>query len=181
MVVLKGKKYKFITTRSIVLDDIRAVFFPKDFREKYLYLGYIPFDDGSDYFKAIHPLILVMDTMAKPWWCPRWFLRLLHLFGSDNSVVRVRNRLLHNLKNRITGHILMFDHKTKWTDYDLRLSVYGPESISDLAEYIEGMFYRNGRKKDILEQLEKLNVSTNVYSKWESLEKLEIVLKKYEK
>lgn len=176
MILFKGKKYKFITTRDIDLDDIRAVFFPKDFREKYLYLGYIPFDDGTDYFKAIRPLILVMDVMAKPWWCPRWFLRLLHLFGSDNSIVRVRNRRLHDLKNRITSHILMFDHKTKWTDYDLRLSVSGPQEVADLADYIEGMFYHNGRKKDLLQRLEELGVSKDLYNKYDSIHKLEHLL-----
>ena len=85
MILFKGKKKGMIHTRNIKLDDIRAVFFPMDFHEKYRYLGAIPYNEEGVYFKAIYPLILAMDYEAKPKWCPRWFLRFLHLFGSDNS------------------------------------------------------------------------------------------------
>ncbi len=53
------------------LDDIRAVFFPKDFYEKYQYLGSIPYGNG-DIFKAMEPLVIFMDYKAKPKYCPRW-------------------------------------------------------------------------------------------------------------
>ena len=35
----KGRAKGIIHTRNITLDDLRAVFFPKDFYEKYKYLG----------------------------------------------------------------------------------------------------------------------------------------------
>lgn len=176
MVLFKGKKYGMVHTRDIELDDIRAVFFPNSFYEKYLYLGAVPMEDGSNYFKAIRPLVLAMDAMAKPWWTPRWFLRLLHLFGSDNSVVRVRNMRLHHLQRRLTKGIFFVDHKTKWEWYDLRLSIYGPEELMDLADYIEGMFYRKGKRQDLLEKLEAWGISKTLYSKHDPLERLEALL-----
>lgn len=126
---------------DIELDDIRAVFFPKDFWEKYRYLGHIPFQSEGKYFDAILPLILLMEYEAKPWWCPRWFLRFLHLFGNDNSIVRVRNRYLHNLHKKITKGTFMYDWKTKWEWYDLRISVSGSDRVMDLADDIERTFY----------------------------------------
>ncbi len=57
----KGRKKGIIHTRDISLDDIRAVFFPKNFHEKYQYLGSIPWNDERATFKAIEPLVIFMD------------------------------------------------------------------------------------------------------------------------
>lgn len=148
MILFKGKKYKYIHTQDITLDDIRVVFFPKNFWEKYRYLGMVPYAEDTHIFRAILPLVLTMDYYAKPKWCPRWFLRFLHLFGSDNSVVRVRNWRLHNLLKRLTKGILLFDHKVKWEWYDLRISVSGPDHIVDLADDIERNFYNKNKPKE---------------------------------
>ena len=153
----KGRKKGWIHTMDIKWKDIRAVFFPKNFYEKYSYLGYVPFKDEGDLFEALEPLVIFLDHKAKPKWCPRWFLRFLHLFGSDNSIVRVRNRTLHNLSKRLTKGIMMVDYKTKWQSYDLRISVYGTKQMNWLADAIEDKFYRDGRKEDLLLQLKQLN------------------------
>ena len=116
----KGRKKGVIHTRDIELDDVREIFFPKNFTEKYGYLGSVPYNPKSDIFKAILPLVLAMDYEAKPKWCPRWVLRFLHIFGNDKSIVRVRNRFLHNLSNKLTKGITFYDYKTKWQNYDLR-------------------------------------------------------------
>ena len=157
----KGRKKGIIHTQNITWKHIRAVFFPKNFYEKYRYLGVIPHGNEKT---MLHALVLIMDKEAKPWWCPRWFLRFLHLFGSDNSIVRVRNRFLHNLEKKITKGILMVDYKTKWTDYDLRISVYAPKYIQDLAEAIEQYVYRKGYKEDLIQQVTKLkpDVDTSI-------------------
>jgi len=157
----RGRKKGMIHTRNIEWDDIRAVFFPKNFYEKYKYLGYVPWKEDGDIFKAMEPLVIFMDNKAKPWWCPRWFLRFLHLFGSDNSIVRVRNWTLHNLSKRLTKGYLIVDYKTKWQGYDLRISIYGNEQMNWLADAIEDKFYRDGRRKDLLDQLKKLNPNKN--------------------
>ena len=108
----RGRKKGMIYTRDITWDDIRAVFFPENFYEKYKYLGSVPYRELGTVFKAMYPLVLAMDYEAKPKGCPRWFLRFLHLFGSDNSIIRVRNLTLHNLKVKLTKGIMMNDYKT---------------------------------------------------------------------
>jgi len=157
----KGRKKGMIHTMNIKWDHIRAVFFPKNFYEKYKYLGSVPWKEDGDIFKAMEPLVIFMDNKAKPWWCPRWFLRFLHLFGSDNSIVRVRNWTLHNLSRRLTKGCLIVDYKTKWQGYDLRISIYGNEQMNWLADAVEDKFYRDGRRQDLLDQLKKLNPNKN--------------------
>jgi hypothetical protein len=156
----KGRSKGIIHTRDISLDDIRAVFFPKNFYEKYQYLGSVPWNVKGAIFKAMEPLVVFMDYKAKPKYCPRWVLRFLHLFGSDNSIVRVRNRALHNLERRLTKGITLFDYKTKWEWYDLRISVYGTQQMQDLADAIEHKFYSDGCRQDLAEQIKKLDPKT---------------------
>jgi hypothetical protein len=94
------------------------------------------------------PLVLAMDYEAKPKWCPRWFLRFLHLFGSDNSIVRVRNIRLHSLSKKLTKGIIIWDWKTKWEWYDLRISISGPQYLMNLADDIEKNFYERNKPKE---------------------------------
>lgn len=144
----RSRKKGMITTMRIRLKDVRAVFFPLNFHEKYSYLGYIPWNEEGNIFKAIEPLVIFMDYKAKPKLCPRWFLRFLHLFGSDNSIVRVRNFTLHNLKKKLAKGIMIWDYKTKWEYYDLRISVTGNDQIHALAEDIEIRFYERGKEEE---------------------------------
>ena len=150
----KGRKKGIVYTRNIEWDDIRYIFFPKDFSEKYGYLGSVP--DDKYYNKAMVPLVLTMDYEAKPWWCPRWFLRFLDVFGNDKSIVRVRNRTLHNLHRKLTKGITFVDYKTKWSWYDLRISVAAPQYIQDLADAIEAHYYRLGKKEDTIKKIKKI-------------------------
>src|SRR5210317_1294919 len=123
MKLFRGKKYKYIHTRGIYLDDIRAVFFPKNFWEKYRYLGIVPYKEEGRIFDALLPLVLLMDYDSKPWWCPRWFLRFLHLFGNDNSVVKVQigsyTDYLQNLLKIIVYWIIKLNGRTMTYEYTL--------------------------------------------------------------
>ena len=166
----KGRSKGIVYTRDIKLDDIRYIFFPKGF-ERYGYLGTQIWNEGGTYFKALYPLVLALDYEAKPKWCPRWFLRFLHLFGSDNSVVRVRNRRLHNLENKLTKGIMFVDWKTKWHDYDLRISIYAPEHLQELASAIEDRFYDRGRQTELVEQIKEIDPNANPI--WGSISRLE--------
>ena len=142
----KSRKTKYITTRNIEWSDLRYIFFPTE-EDKYGYLN-ATFYKGSEFNKVLRPLVLAMDYEAKPKWCPRWFLRFLHVFGDDRSIVRVRNRALHNLKNKLTKGIMMWDYKTKWQWYDLRISIAAPEYLQNLADDIEYGFYKRGEKQE---------------------------------
>jgi len=150
----KGRKKGIVHTRDVEWDDIRYIFFPKDFSEKYGYLGSVP--DDKYYDKAMVPLVLAMDYEAKPWWCPRWFLRFLDVFGNDKSIVRVRNRALHNLYRKLTKGITFVDYKTKWSWYDLRISVAAPQYIQDLADAIEDYYYKVGKREDTIKQIKEI-------------------------
>lgn len=144
----KGRSKGMIHTADIRWKDLRVVFFPLTFYEKYSYLGSIPWKEDGDIFKAMEPLVIFMDYKAKPKWCPRWFLRFLHLFGNDNSIVRVRNWRLHNLSKRLTKGYMIVDYKTKWEWYDLRISIHGTKQMNDLSDAIEDRFYKEGERKE---------------------------------
>jgi hypothetical protein len=151
-----------IYTRDVDWGDIREVFFPNSFEEKYSYLGSIPYNENSELFKAMYPLVLAMDYEAKPKYCPRWFLRFLHLFGNDRSIVRVRNFTLHNLHRKLTKGIMLIDYKTKWEWYDLRISISAPKHLQDLANSIERDFYSRGRQEEIANQIKKLDPEARI-------------------
>lgn len=165
IVISKGKAAKVgpVHTRDITLGDLRPVFFPKTFYEKYRYLGSVPWREEGDIFKVMEPLVIYMDYKAKPKWCPRWFLRWAHLFGSDNSIVRVRNRELYDLKQSITKGAVIWDYKTKWSDYDLRISVAGTNEMHFLADAIEAEFYDRGSRVDLAEQIKELDPDTKYH------------------
>lgn len=137
MVLIKGGKKGSVYLQDITVDDIRAIFYTRNDQEKYRYLGitWNIFREGSQEHYSLKDFIKKVDKVAKPWWCPRWFLRLLHLAGNDNSIVRVRNWKAHRLQNKLTGGIMIQDIKTKYGT----LRVYGsfPEEIMDELTKLE--------------------------------------------
>ena len=147
----KGRKMKYITTRNIQWSDLRYIFFPTE-EDKYGYLNATFYKD-SEFNKVLRPLVLAMDYEAKPKWCPRWFLRFLHVFGNDKSLVRVRNFRLHYLHRRLTKGIMFWDWKTKWTDYDLRITISGPEHLVNLSDWIEEGYYNEGYRAKLMRDI----------------------------
>jgi hypothetical protein len=173
----KGRSKGMIYTRNIKLDDLRYIFLPDGFEEKYGYLGTSIYET-SHYFNAIYPLVLALDYEAKPKWCPRWFLRFTHVFGNDMSIVRVRNWFWHNLHNKITGGIGFTDWKTKWVDYDLRISISAPKHLQYLGDDIEYGFYERGYRNSLVEKLKELDPQADPHWTTEGLTKQ---LESYEK
>jgi hypothetical protein len=173
----KGRSKGMIHTRDLEWDDLRYIFFPSKL-ERYGYLSIAFYSDDSEYYKAIYPLVLAMDYEAKPKWCPRWFLRFLHVFGNDKSLVRVRNRTLSNLHRRLTKGIMFWDWKTKWSHYDLRISISGPEHLQELASAIEESFYSRGRQKELVAQILELDPNAPIF--WGSIERFEAQLEELE-
>jgi hypothetical protein len=165
----KGRKKTYITTRNLEWSDLRYIFFPTK-EDKYGYLN-ITFYKDSEFNKVLLPLVLAMDYEAKPKWCPRWFLRFLHVFGNDKSLVRVRNRRLSNLLTKLTKGIGFWDWKTKWSHYDLRISISAPEHLQNLAMWIEHGFYSDGRQKELVEQIKAID--PEAFIMWGSIERFE--------
>lgn len=172
----RGRSKGMIHTRNLEWSDLRYIFFPSKL-DKYGYLG-ITFYRESEMTKTLRPLVLAMDYEAKPFWCPRWFLRFLHVFGNDKSIVRVRNRRLHNLHQRLTKGITFYDWKTKWTDYDLRISIVAPKHLQDLAGWIEHGYYSDGRQKELVEQIKAIDPDASII--WGSVSRLEKQLEELE-
>ena len=173
----RGRSKGIIHTRNIKLDDFRYIFFPKGF-EKYGYLGTQIWNEDGSYFKALYPLVLALDYEAKPKLCPRWFLRFLHVFGMDKSIVRVRNHRLSNLLSTLTKGIGFIDYKTKWRDYDLRISISAPKHLQDLANDIESGFYSRGRQTELVKQIKAIDPEANPM--WGSISRLEKELEELE-
>ena len=173
----KGRNKGVIHTRNITLDDFRYIFFPKGF-EKYGYLGTQLWNEYSFYFKALYPLVLALDYEAKPKYCPRWFLRFLHVFGSDRSIVRIRNWSLNVLLIKLTKSIRFVNWKTKWSHYDLRISIHGPKHLQDLANAIEIEFYNSGKQTELAEKIKDLDPNASII--WGSVKRLEKQLEKLE-
>jgi hypothetical protein len=173
----KGHSKGMIHTRNIELKDLRYIFFPKGF-EKYGYLGTQIWNEEGSYFKALYPLVLALDYEAKPKWCPRWFLRFLHVFGSDKSIVRVRNWTLHNLLRKLTKGIGFVDWKTKWSHYDLRISIHAPNHLQDLSDDIENGFYSRGRQEELVEEIKAIDPNASII--WGSVSRLEKQLEELE-
>ena len=160
----KGRSKGMIHTRNLKWSDLRYIFFPSK-EDKYGYLGITLYND-SEFNKVLLPLVLAMDYEAKPKWCPRWFLRFLHVFGNDKSIVRVRNWRLHKLHTKLTKGIQFWDWKTKWSEYDLRISISAPQHLQDLASWIENGFYKKGYQNELIERIKKIdpNAKTNIIS-----------------
>ena len=173
----KGRSKGMIYTRDIKLDDFRYIFFPKGF-EKYGYLGTHLWNEEGDHFNALYPLVLAMDYEAKPKFCPRWFLRFLHVFGCDRSIVRVRNWSLHDLLRKLTKGIAFVDWKAKWESYDLRISIHAPKHLQDLADDIESGFYSRGRQEELVKEILELDPEASII--WGSIERFEKQLEELE-
>jgi len=161
--ISKGKKAKSgpVHTRNVTIDDLLKVFIPKTFNDKYSYIGSVPWNEDGDIFKVMEPLVIFIDYKMRPTWCPKWLLRFLHLFGNDNSIVRIRNWKLHRLFNKITKGYMLVDYKTKWEWYDLRISVRGCQQVQDLADMIESTYYRKGRKIDLIGNIKSIEKDFN--------------------
>jgi hypothetical protein len=172
LIFWKGRpaKHGFVHTRDLEWGDFRFIFFPRGFEEKYGYLGTAIWEESS-FFKYMYPLVLAMDYEARPKWCPRWFLRFLYVFGDDKSMVRVRNHKLSHLHRRLTKGITFWDWKTKWSDYDLRISISGPKHLQDLADAIESKVYQNGREEYLIAEIKKILPTASIIRG--SIERLE--------
>lgn len=51
---------------------------------------------------------------------------------------------------------MIWDYKTKWNDYDLRISVRGNEQMNFLCRAIESKFYNSGLRESLAERIKEL-------------------------
>ena len=148
------------------LSTIRSVFFPSNFEEKYKYLANNESDFYGDLFEILCPIILTMDYEAKPKWCPRWFLRLLHEYSNSN------------LKDKLTKGI-RYNNVTLGSYHSLQISIEGPQYIHDLVVAIEKSFYVRQYRLDLMDQIKKLDPNWDI--QYANLNRLEDILKRLRK
>jgi hypothetical protein len=100
------------------------------------------------------------------------------VFGNDRSIVRVRNFTLHNLHQKLTKGMRFIDYKTKWEDYDLRISISAPKHLQDLADDIEHGYYSRGKQEELVAEIKKLDPNAGII--WGSIDRLEKQLEELE-
>ena len=137
IVISKGKPAPSgrVHSMDITVGHVLKCVFPERGFE-YDYLGYAWYNINKDGTlnaedRLLRGFFKQVDKVARPWWCPRFVLRLLHMFGSDNSIVRVRNWKLHNLELRLTKGISITD--TKWKYDSFRIYGNFTEELDQLA------------------------------------------------
>ena len=145
------QKVKF---QKIKFKQIWKCFFPGDYKYSYLGYTYNPYEKGTKEYAIIQKFIIDVDKIARPKYCPKFILRLLQLFGNDNSIVRLRNRRFSEWLRKILKGIMITDLKTKWDEYDIRIYGYFPKEIDEKIEEIEKLFEqlsieKYGAKTDI--------------------------------
>lgn len=110
--------------------------FPSSFgRWKYMGYGFNIFKEGTEGYEYVEAFFRYVDSKMRPWWCPKTLLRLLHLLGNDNSIVRIRWWWAHNLYRKITKGIFITDVKTKWDT--LRVYGYFTDEIDEAVKALE--------------------------------------------
>lgn len=131
------EKIKF---KKLTFKEILECFFPSKGRE-YSYLGYTWWSPDSKEYLYILEFYKAVDKVARPWWCPKFFLRLTFLLGNDNSIVRVRSRKISNLHNKITKGIMITDLKWKFESF----RIYGrfTDKLYDLSDEICDLIEEN--------------------------------------
>jgi hypothetical protein len=73
---------------------------------------------------------------------------------------------------------MFWDYKTKWNDYDLRISIAAPKHLQELADDIESGFYSRGRQEELVAKIKRLDPNESII--WWSIDHLEKQLEKLE-
>jgi len=132
---------KTISFQKITFKQFRECIFCNEY-SAYGYLGvsWNPYDKGTVEHNIIKDFIIFVDKIARPKYFPKFILRLLNLYGNDNSIVRVRNRFLSDLQSKILSDIMITDIKTKWYYHDIRIYGMFTDIIDDEIDKIEIKF-----------------------------------------
>ena len=99
---------------------------------------------------------------------------------NDDYGGNLHKRTTMALTSLIEHHdeVVFVDWKTKWHDYDLRISIHAPEHLQNLADDIESGFYSRGKQKELVEQILKLDSKASII--WGSIERFEKQLEELE-
>jgi len=116
--------------------NIIICFFPNEYTE-FIYLGTIDylFEKNTKEYNIIRDFILVVDGVARPKWCPKWFLRLLELYKDNNSIV-------NKLHSKITKNIRITNMSTTYHSHNIIIQGYfNPEIMYSIERLKEKLLY----------------------------------------
>lgn len=125
-----------VVFKKIEFKDILNCFSNKrEHKYKYLGITWNLFKEGTEGYELIEEFIQYVDNISKPKWCPRFILRILHLYGNDNSIIRCRSQKLSRISRKLLKGIMITDIKEKWGT--LRIYGYFTKEINDKLRILE--------------------------------------------
>jgi len=132
-------KSKLLYYKKLLL-DIWACFFPNEFNY-YSYLGFclnIYVNSKSNEHKLLNTIFKLIDNEAKPKWCPRWFLRLLNLFGNQY----IKNKRISGVLNGLLKGIRIANIRTKYHTNDISIDGTFPDPLDCWIKGLEDEIFR---------------------------------------
>jgi len=130
-----NSQFRVVFDRVTLKQFLNCFSMGRDHKYHYLGISWNIFHEKTDLYNYLEDFIKFVDIKAKPWWCPRFILNLLHLYGDDNSIVRCRNQHISYVKRVLTKGICINDIKVKYGT----LRVYGlfTQEIYDKLSEVE--------------------------------------------
>ena len=114
------------------LTQIKQIFFPKTFSQKYSHVGYSYLSIPKQWESIVRVCIMDIEKLMWPKYLPFWFKRLIHYLATGNSIVRVKYWWARNLRQRLTGGAMVTDIKDKFAT--LRIYGYFSEEMYNLID-----------------------------------------------
>lgn len=140
LIFIKDKMSSKIYSYKKLLLDIWACFFPNEFNY-YSYLGFclnIYVNSKSNEHKLLNTIFKLIDNEAKPKWCPRWFLRLLNLFGNQY----IKNKRISGVLNGLLKGIRITNISTRHHNNDIKLYGVFPDPLCYWISGLEDEIFR---------------------------------------
>lgn len=112
------------------LTQIKQIFFPKTFSQKYSHVGYSYLSIPKQWESIVRVCIMDIEKLMWPKYLPFWFKRLIHYLATGNSIVRIKYWWAHRLRNYLTGHTMIQQIKDKFAT--LRIYGYFSQEMEDI-------------------------------------------------
>lgn len=106
-----------------------------EFHDKYSHIGYSFPSVPKTWLPFVERAIKNIERAMWPWWIPMFIKRWIHYQATGGSIVMIRNRFWHNVRQLLTNNQLITDIKEKYAD--LRIYGYYGDKIEKIIEQAE--------------------------------------------
>lgn len=103
-----------------------------EFYKKYSHIGYSHPGVPNGWVEITKRALIDIEKEIWPRWVPMPAKRWIHWLATGNSVVRVRSRFWHKVKNLFTGGMMVTDVKDKYAS--LRIYAFGNDKIDEIIK-----------------------------------------------